>query len=175
MGVSPAIGQRRWAQQAAPLHLRFAWREKRYRVREEGIVVESCGDRARIRVERGSACKHCSARALCRPFGETFSRLEAANLIGAAQGQRVIVAIEPTRLVKNSLLLYGIPVAALIVGAISGSYIGRVWIEGNGTDIGAIIGAGLFLVLALVVTHALDRIAARNVESLPKIVEVVDK
>jgi sigma-E factor negative regulatory protein RseC len=113
--------------------------------------------------------------ALCRPFGETFSRLEAANLIGAAQGQRVIVAIEPTRLVKNSLLLYGIPVAALIVGAISGSYIGRVWIEGNGADIGAIIGAGLFLVLAFVVTHALDRTAARNVESLPKIVEIVDK
>ena len=144
-------------------------------MREEGIVVESHGDRAKIRVERGSACKHCSAKALCRPFGETFSVLEVANSVGAAPGQRVAVTIEPARLVKNSILLYGIPAVALIVGAISGSYVWGVWTEGNGTDIGAMIGAAVFLGLALIVTHVLDRIAARKPESLPVIVEIVDK
>jgi sigma-E factor negative regulatory protein RseC len=143
-------------------------------VREEGIVVESHDDRARIRVERGSACGHCSAKALCRPFGETFSQIEVANPIGAAQGQRVVVAIEPARLVRNSLFLYGMPAAALVVGAIAGSYLAGILFEKDGADVGAIIGAAVFLGLALVVTRALDRAAARKVEGLPRIVEILE-
>ena len=144
-------------------------------MREKGIVVESCGDRARIRVERGSTCRHCSAKALCRPFGETFSLLEVADPIGTAQGQRVIVAIEPARLVKNSVVLYGMPAAALVVGAISGTYIGRVLFEKDVSDAGAIIGAAIFLGLALVATRLLDRAAARRVEIMPTVVEILEE
>lgn len=142
---------------------------------EEGTVVESHGDRARIQVERGSACKHCSAKALCRPFGETSSLLEVANPVGAAQGQRVVVAIEPARLVKNSLLLYGMPAAALVAGAISGSYLAGILFEKDRADVFAIIGAVILLGLALVVTRVLDRAAARKVEGLPRIVAILDK
>jgi len=144
-------------------------------VQEEGTVVESHGDRAKIRVERGSVCKHCSAKALCRPFGETFSLLEVANPVGAGQGQRVVVAIEPARLVKNSLLLYGMPAAALVVGAISGSYLAGILFGKDRADVFAIIGAVILLGLALVVTRVLDRAAARKVESLPRIVAILDK
>lgn len=142
---------------------------------EEGTVVESHGHRARIQVERGSACKHCSAKALCRPFGETSSLLEVANPVGAAQGQRVVVAIEPARLVKNSLLLYGMPAAALVAGAISGSYLAGILFEKDRADVFAIIGAVILLGLALVVTRVLDRAAARKVEGLPRIVAILDK
>lgn len=142
-------------------------------MREEGIVVESCGDRARIRVERSSACGRCSARALCHPFGETYNMMEVANTVGACKGQRVVVAVEPDRLVKNSLVVYGIPLAALIAGATLGAQIASTSGGGDTTDIGAIIGAAISLGLALVAVHAVDRAASRKVGSLPRIVGVL--
>ena len=142
-------------------------------MREEGVVVESSGDRARISVERSSACKKCSAKALCRPFGETHNVMEVANPAGAAKGQRVVVAVEPDRLVKNSLVVYGIPIAALIAGAALGSQIARGARGDEAADVGAIAGAAVFLGLAVILMRALDRIAGRKVESLPRIVEVV--
>jgi len=144
-------------------------------VREEGIVVESCGDRARIRVARTSACKHCSTRALCRPFGETYNEMEVANPAGASKGQRVVVGVEPARLVKNSLVVYGIPVVGFIAGAAVGGYVSRVWAGKDAADIGAITGAALFLGLALIVTRTLDRAANRKVERLPRIIEIVQE
>ena len=142
-------------------------------MREEGVVVESRGDRARIRVERSSACKNCSAKVLCRPFGETHNVMEVANPEGAAKGQHVVVAVEPARLVKSSLLVYGIPIAALIAGAAVGSQIARAAPGDEAADVGAIAGAAVFLGLAVILMRALDRIAGRKVESLPRIVEVV--
>ena len=144
-------------------------------MREEGIVVESCGDRARIRVERSSECKHCSARAMCRPFGENYNVMEVANPAGASKGQRVVVAVDPARLVKNSLVVYGIPLTAFITGAAVGASIGRVWAREGAGDVGAIVGGAIFLGLALIVMRALDRAASRNVESLPRIIEVVEE
>jgi len=142
-------------------------------VREEGVVVESSGDRARIRVERSSACKHCSAKVLCRPFGETHNVMEVANPAGASKGQRVVVAVEPDRLVKNSLVVYGIPIAALIAGAALGSRIALAAGGEEAADVGAIAGAAVFLGLAVILMRALDRIAGRKVDTLPRIVEVV--
>jgi sigma-E factor negative regulatory protein RseC len=144
-------------------------------VREEGIVVESHGDRATIAVERGSACKHCSAKALCRPFGETSNRIEVANPIGAEQGQRVVVAIEPTRLVRNAVVLYGVPLVALIIGAALGSHVARVLLGDNAADIGAIVGAAVFLAAALIALRVLDRRAAGRLDRLPRIVETLDR
>ena len=141
-------------------------------MREEGVVVEACGDRARIRVERSSACNHCSARTLCRPFGEAYNVMEVANPAAATKGQRVVVAVEPARLMKNSLVVYGIPIVALIAGASLGGYVWRLRDE---TDVGALIGAAVFLGLALVVMRVLDRVAARKVENLPRIIEVLEE
>ncbi len=144
-------------------------------MREEGIVVESHGDRATVRVERSAACKHCSARALCRPFGDTANIMMVANTCGASAGQRVAVAIEPGRLVKNSLVLYGIPILSVVAGVVAGAYIGRALIGTAGMDIGAIIGAGVCLGMALIVIHVLDRTAARSTGILPQVVEILEQ
>jgi sigma-E factor negative regulatory protein RseC len=144
-------------------------------VREEGIVLECCGDRAKIKVERSSACGHCSARALCHPFGEMHGLMEVANPVRASEGQRVVVVLEPTRLVKNSLVVYGIPLAALIAGAAVGAQIPRLWVGDDATDIGAIAGAATFLGLALIIIRAIDRGAAKKVETLPTIVAIAEQ
>jgi sigma-E factor negative regulatory protein RseC len=99
--------------------------------------------------------------------------MEVANPAGASKGQRVVVAVEPDRLVKSSLLVYGIPIAALIAGAALGSQIARAAPGDEAADVGAIAGAAVFLGLALILMRALDRIVGRKVDSLPRIVEVV--
>jgi sigma-E factor negative regulatory protein RseC len=99
--------------------------------------------------------------------------MEVANPAGASKGQRVVVAVEPDRLVKNSLVVYGIPMAALIAGAALGAQIARAWVRVEATDVGAIAGAAILLGLALAAVRALDRVASRKVENLPKIVGVL--
>jgi sigma-E factor negative regulatory protein RseC len=96
------------------------------------------------------------------------------NTRGASPGQRVLVAIEPARLVKHSLVLYGIPVLALVAGAVAGAHIGGARIGIAATDIGAIIGAGACLAIALIALYVLDRKAARDPANLPHIVEILE-
>ena len=81
----------------------------------------------------------------------------------------------PAQLVKNSLVVYGVPMVALIAGAAVGAYFGRVWAEEKGTDVGAIIGAAVFLGLAVIVMRVLDRAAAGKVQSLPRVIEILEE
>jgi sigma-E factor negative regulatory protein RseC len=101
--------------------------------------------------------------------------MEVANTLGASAGQRVVVTVDPARLVKNSLVVYGIPLAALIAGAALGAQISQVWVGQDATEIGAIAGAAILLGLALIVMRAIDRTAAKKVEPLPTIVEIVEQ
>ena len=85
-------------------------------IEEEGIVAEIEGNIAKVAVLKKSACEQCSAAGVCHPGDQEY--LEAANPLNALKGQKVKVAIAPQMYLKASLILYGIPMVALIAGAI---------------------------------------------------------
>jgi len=144
-------------------------------MQEVGVVVESSGGRAKIRVERTTSCRHCCAKVACQPFGEGPARLlEVVNRLGAAPGQQVVVEIEAARLVKSSLIVYGIPLVAFILGTALGTRIGHTFGGEKAANIGAIVGAAICLGLSFVIIRIADRIAARHEETLPRIVEIVE-
>ena len=88
---------------------------------EEGIVIESRGEKAWVQVEKKSACETCSAAHVCHP-PETDC-LEAENSIGAVKGQKVNIVVQPEQYLKASIILYGVPALVFITAALAGKII----------------------------------------------------
>ena len=106
-----------------------------------------------------AACSGCAGTCL-------WKRLQAARLenlrapFALAPGTAVTVELPAERLLAASMLVHGVPLLAILVGAAAGSLIG-------GSDLGALGGALLALVVAIAGTKRLrNRFEAAAVAGL---------
>ena len=89
---------------------------------EEGIVEKTSKHKAFIRIQPSSACATCSSRDSCDITSEKKKIvIEMANDLQAATGDRVEISMPESSLLKLSLLVYLLPVVALISGACLGA------------------------------------------------------
>jgi positive regulator of sigma E activity len=94
-------------------------------------------------------CKGCAGTCL-------WKRLEAARLErmpapdGLAPGTQVTVALPARRILAASMLVHGVPLAAILSGAAAGSFIA-------GSDIGALGGAVTAVILVMLGFGAVRR------------------
>ncbi len=103
-------------------------------IEESGRVVELEGEFAWIEGERSTACGSCAVRKGCgtgtlaRLFGQRPVRLRVINHINAAVGDQVVIGISETGLLRGSLAVYAVPLAALFAGALAGHFLaGQLW------------------------------------------------
>ncbi len=109
------------------------------RVEAEVVGVES-GGFLRLQVSPRSACVGCSGLCLWQRRGELRICCESAAA-QVVEGSRVAVRIPSELIVQSSLMLYGLPLALLLLGALAGSLV----LE---SDAGSLIGAIAGLVVA---------------------------
>lgn len=116
---------------------------------EIGIVKEIRGAFAIVSVARKSACSEC--RAGCH-LTESGAEIEAVNAIHAGVGQKVRVVMKPYTYLKGSLLVYGLPALALILGAVVGKeLLGGLFKNADPDILSAISGFGAFILSFLFV------------------------
>jgi len=95
------------------------------------------------------ACGACAGTCLWKRLAAT--RLEGLRgPAGLAPGAAVSVALPDRRLLAGAFLSYGLPLAAILLGAAAGAAV-------FGTDFGTLAGAGLALALAIVACRRLSR------------------
>jgi sigma-E factor negative regulatory protein RseC len=110
-------------------------------IRETGRVIALKDDKAWVQTIRASACESCSARSGCgqrvlaRASGGRANQILVTNHLNARVGDQVTVAIAESALISASLLVYALPLALLILGAVTG----QQWLPQQ--DAGAIAGA----------------------------------
>jgi sigma-E factor negative regulatory protein RseC len=79
-------------------------------------------------------------------------------------GDRVLVALPERYVLRGALLLHGVPLAALLFGALAGSALG-------GSDVAAVVGAVLGVAVALAATPRLrarlERAVTRSLDVRP--------
>lgn len=140
-------------------------------IEEIGTVKSLSGGIAVVLVPRKSACEGCTA-GTCKPE-EQAMEIEALNRAGAQVGQRVKVAITPSTYMKGSLIVYGVPAVALVLGAVVGKEWGGGLFPGRDPDIlSAVVGFGaMFLALGAVKLWSLG--AARQTAIKPVIEEII--
>ncbi len=110
---------------------------------EIGKVIEIEGDRAKVSLPRKSGCASCGKCGLGLEGGEML--LEAENRPGARVGDRVEVEIPERDPLLAALLLFGLPLLAMLLGVVAGTLLERMW--GWDSEAPAVV-LGLVLLLA---------------------------
>ena len=90
-------------------------------ITEHGVVIRANASTAYVRTIRTSACEHCTSKSTCETLGGGQEmEVEAINLAGAREGDRVVLSFRSGALFQLSFLLYIFPVMAMIAGAVIG-------------------------------------------------------
>ena len=133
-------------------------------IEEQARVAAVRQDLAEIVVEKQSACGSCAAKSGCGtsllsawlPKRQMVIRLK--NEIGARPGDRVVVGLDEAQLQRGSLLLYALPLAGLILGALAGEALFPFF--GLSAELGAVLTGlcGIIAALAFVRHSSMSRL-----------------
>jgi sigma-E factor negative regulatory protein RseC len=139
---------------------------------EIGVIKKTDGVMATVLVERKSACDQCQQG--CK-VTEGGAEIEALNAARAEIGNTVKIQMRPLTYLKGTMLIYGFPVLALIVGAVAG----REWVPNYITSVDKdLLSAfcGFFaLLIAFILVKFIAARAEKNVEMKPVIEEIISK
>jgi sigma-E factor negative regulatory protein RseC len=122
-------------------------------IEESAIVVDLEQDVAKLEIVRRTPCGICGQTRGCgislwgRLFGHRNNIFKAHNQINAKVGDSVIVGIEEQALLASSLMVYGIPLIAMLAGALLAG--GIFADDASHSDRYAVIGSILGLALGL--------------------------
>ncbi len=83
---------------------------------ESGIVIQTQGDRALVRLLENEACEECNARIFCRPGTDGVREMHVYNRVKAGVGDRVDIVEIGNILLKMSLMQFGVPLLGLMLG-----------------------------------------------------------
>ncbi len=103
---------------------------------EQGKVIELKENIAKVSMQRHEACKDCHA---CDMGKSQEMILTAKALCEVKIGDNVEVHLENKDFLKATSIMYGIPLITLVIGFISGYYLGE-YIGLNGDIIGFALG-----------------------------------
>lgn len=87
---------------------------------EEGIVKESKDGIATIVISNSDQCEECTAKLYCKPGSSNERSLVVKDPFGVKAGDKVKVMIKGSKLIGASFMIYGIPLALLLLGLIIG-------------------------------------------------------
>ena len=142
-------------------------------IEETGVVTVTEGITARVKVQKRGACDGCAATGTCETSDDGME-IKALNPIQAREGQTVRVSIKPQSYLKGTMMIYGLPMTALIAGAIIGKNLGEKYFSGLDSDmIAAMVGFAM-----LVITFLFAKNWSRKTETMteyqPVIAEILD-
>lgn len=139
---------------------------------EIGVIKSIEGPIAKVSVPIKSACEGCTVRT-CKLEDQSM-QIEALNPVKASVGQRVRVVMKPYTYLKGSLIVYGVPALALIIGAVLGKEVFSYYFKELDPDIvSAISGFGAFAISFLSIKFWSSRVE-KKVELKPVIEEIIE-
>jgi sigma-E factor negative regulatory protein RseC len=149
-------------------------------IEESGQVVEVQGEFAWIESERTSTCGSCAVRkgcgtsAIAKVLGQRRVRLRVLNRINASVGDRVVIGITESGLVRGSLAVYAAPLFGLFAGALAGQTLGNT-VFALQSDVLAIAGAISGFVAALVWLKRFSRKTEKDTAYQPVVLRQQNK
>ncbi len=110
-----------------------------------GIVRHVVPGKALVRIAEQASCQQCGHEKGCGIGRHAGKELWVIDRIGVQPGTRVEIDISSEGLLTASFVLYGLPLAALLLGAIVGQLVRG--------ETGSAVGAGIGLLLAFPVVR----------------------
>lgn len=140
---------------------------------EVGVVIGLRDDKAIVAVQKQSACDSCAAGGSCKAGEAGGAELVAINRAEARVGDQVKIEFTAYTYLKGSMIFYGIPAIALILGAVLGKdYLSRYVTGIDADSLSGIAGMTLFVLSFIVVRLIMKRFEKKR-ETIPVVVEVL--
>lgn len=134
-------------------------------MRHIGIVLNTDGHRALVRLTGAEQCGACGACGTTAELRKT-PEVEVDNPVQAKAGEEILVEFDPAQTVKSGALVFIVPILALLGGALAGSQLG-------GSETATLLGAMGALALSVLGVALYDRRLARENPSRPRAVEIL--
>lgn len=137
---------------------------------EVGEVIGKENNRLIIRMQRTEACAKC--RACTAGMKKEDMIIKAENMCNAEIGNKVDVIIDNANFMKATLIMYGIPFIAFMIGI----FVGYYGADKYGINNGELIGIGLGLILVVVtylIIHTQEK-KFRTEGFIPKAINIVE-
>lgn len=137
-------------------------------IEQSGRVVARGARSCWVVVERTSTCGACAARDGCgerswqERLGQRLQQIEVPGQHAVAVGDRVVVGVDERALLRASLLVYGLPLVAMALGAGVGGLLGV-------GDLGVALSAGVGLLVGLLSVKTLSRRLSCNPRYHPQL------
>ena len=116
-------------------------------IEESAQVISTEGDFVWVETQRKSTCGGCAANRACgtsvleKILGRRRTRVRALSEEAVQVGERVVIGIEESALLRGSLAVYTVPLAALLAGAVVGDLLSQHWLL-NGEALTLVLGIG---------------------------------
>jgi len=140
-----------------------------------GLVVKTSTDGwAEVVTDKLDACAECTSSRSCHSDCKSARvRTRVYNSAGAHEGDTVVIYISPSSVLKSAAILYLIPVAFLLIGALLGSSVAvRLGMEESGSAL-------LFGLTGLTIGFLMVRIFSTRLKAdsglVPKIAQVINE
>lgn len=139
---------------------------------EEGIVIKTHDELARVKTTRSSSCSSCSAKSTCH-VNESGNAMEvdAINRAGAREGDRIMMHFETSSLMKACFLLYILPVGFMLFGAIIGHLLALKL--GIGSSLFSAASGFLLLVVSFILIRSKANRLGNDDAYKPKIIKII--
>jgi len=137
---------------------------------EQGVVLKVGADTAWVKASKSTACEGCASKGSCTAMGEDME-VEALNIVGAKQGDRIVLTFETSPLLKASFFLYVFPILCMVAGAITGMHIApKLDLDPSGSS--AVSGFLFFFIAAFIVKIKGNQMSAKA-KYRPKITRII--
>jgi sigma-E factor negative regulatory protein RseC len=145
---------------------------------EQGIVIKmgSQGSAATawVKMVRSGACESCASRDSCKTGeGGQTQEVEALNPVNAKVGDRIQLTIGSAPLLTAMFLLYLFPVLCMLIGGLSGNWLGAVF-QVNPSSM-SVVSAVVCLIGAMFIVRIGGRRMAAKPAYRPKIMRVIGR
>jgi sigma-E factor negative regulatory protein RseC len=140
---------------------------------ETGVVRELLGPKAVVLVKRQSACDSCASGGSCSGTQHGME-IEAYNNAGAEVGDTVRINFKSFTYLKGTILIYGIPALALIVGAVLGKDVLSGYWPAIDADLASAIGGFGLMGVSVVLIKLVIRRFEKKKELIPVIEEIIN-
>ena len=140
-------------------------------IKEEGVIEKTFEEKAQVRVKKSSACASCGSKDSCHVMGDKDMLIEVANRLHAREGDYVELSVPAKSLMKLSLLVYLLPVVALIIGA----YFGGLWADffHISSTLASILGGCIVMGTTFFGLKWFDRTLENRVQYHPRITRIL--
>ena len=126
-------------------------------VTEEGVIERVFQQKAVVRIRKSSSCANCKSRDGCEVLSGKEILIEVANSLQAKIGDHVEISVSTDSLLKLSLLVYFVPIIALVIGASAGNLLAESF--GVGSTLASIVGGGFLMGVTFLILRKIDRAA----------------